>query len=157
VGSIVKTAIAVAAVLVLSLTVACSGKKAPADGGLDPAKKVTPEKSSEVDPNVEKDIESLPLLDEFGEEGSDLKITLVLTREQVKDVERQREENAAAGTDEVTLEFTPEQIDAITRLCPTCKATSVTAPANRFAGRTVLLYLDGAGGITAAPKRYRPR
>ncbi|MGD8718030.1 MAG: hypothetical protein PVH29_04325 [Candidatus Zixiibacteriota bacterium] len=140
-----KTAIAVASAFILCLTVACGAKKTNGEKGPEPAGETAPGETAE----------------DAGESaantGSELNITLVLTREQVKDVERRREENAAAGTDEVTLEFTPEQIDAITRLCPACKATSVTAPADRFAGRTVLLYLDDAGGITAAPKRYRPR
>ncbi len=141
---------------------ACGQKEAPAEEGRDPAKEVKADKSDRVDPNLQKDLESLPGLDEVAgdEEGPELEsatsvgdaakgertLTIELTAAQREELERQRQLNRGSGRREVTVAFTPEQLEAIRRVCPQCKEKSITWHTDRV-GVRVKLYFDEAGRI----------
>ena len=148
---------------------ACGHKEAPAEEDLDPAKKVTADKSGDVDPNLQKDIESLPWLDEVAgdEEGPALEgatsvgdpgkgertLLLELTAEQREDLERQRQKNRASGRRDVTVKFAPEQLEAIREVCPKCREEAITWNTDRV-GVRVKLRFDDAGRIVKPPEPF---
>jgi hypothetical protein len=135
---------------------ACGHKEAPAEE-LEPGGKVTPDKTSTVDPNLQKVLDSIPGLDEVAgeEKGSELedatsvggkRLVVELTTEQREELERQREKNRGSGVADVTVVFTPEQLDAIRRVCPRCEEKSITWHTDRV-GVRLTLYFDEAGRI----------
>jgi len=156
-------------VVLLIFFVGCGRKEAPAEEGLDPGKEVSADKEGTVDPNLEKDIESLPWLDEVAgdEEGPGLEgstsvgdsgkyyktLTLELTADQREDLVRQREENRASGLRNVTVKFTPDQIKAIREVCPECREKAITWHTDRV-GVRVKLYFDDAGRIVKPPEPF---
>jgi len=165
----VKTALTSTAVVLIILTCGCGRKEAPADESPDSAKGVKPDMSGEVDPNMKKDVESLPGLDEVagdeerrepegsiagGYSGRFYKtLTLELTAGQREDLTRQREENRASGRRDVTLKFTPGQLEAIREVCPECRDKAITWHTDRV-GVRVKLYFDDAGQIVKPPDPF---
>jgi hypothetical protein len=158
------------AFFILALCIAaCGRKEAPAKEELDPSKEVTADKSGRVDPNLQKDIESLPGLDEVAgdDEGPELEgatsiadagkgertLTLELTAAQREDLERQREENRASGRRDVTVKFTPGQLEAIREVCPECRERAITWHTDRV-GVRVKLRFDDAGRIVKPPEPF---
>lgn len=80
-------------------------------------------------------------------QGTGRKWLLVeLTAEQREELERQRQRNRKSGQREVTVTFTPEQLEAIRRVCPQCDEKSITWHTDRV-GVRVKLYFDEAGRI----------
>jgi hypothetical protein len=148
---------------------ACGGKEAPAEEELDPSKEVSADKGGDVDPNLEKDVESLPGLDEIAgdEEDPELEratsvgdagkgertLTLELTAAQREDLERQREKNRASGRRDVTVKFTPEQMEAVREVCPECREKAITWNTDRV-GVRVKLRFDAAGHIVKPPEPF---
>lgn len=70
-----------------------------------------------------------------------------LTADQQEDYDRQLEENRRTGGYEVTITFTPAQLEAIRRVCPECEETSITWDADCIFGNRVGLAFDDAGRI----------
>lgn len=148
---------------------ACGQKEAPAEEKLDPAKEVSADKQGDVDPNLQKDIESLPWLDEVAgdEEGPELEgatsvgdsgkgertLLVELTAQQREDLKREREENRASGRRDVTVKFTPEQLEAIREVCPECREKAITWNTDRV-GVRVKLRFDDAGRIVKPPEPF---
>ena len=149
--------------------VACGRKEAPAKEELDPSKEVTADKGGDVDPNLQKDVESLPWLDEVAGEGEgpelegatsvgdagkgERTLTLELTAAQREELERQREKNRAGGRRDVTVVFTPEQLEAIREVCPECREKAITWHTDRV-GVRVKLRFDEAGRIVKPPEPF---
>jgi hypothetical protein len=145
--------------------VACGPKEAPAEQELDPAKKVAPDKSGHVDPNQQKDLDSIPWLDDVAGEGaggaetaledaasiSGRRLVVELTAEQREELERQRQKNRGSGRRDVTVKFTPQQLEAIRRVSPECRETAITWHTDRV-GVRVTLYFDEAGRIVKPPE-----
>jgi predicted small lipoprotein YifL len=139
---------------------ACGHKEAPAEKELDPAKKVAPDKSGHADPGVQEDLDTITWLDDVtagdeGDAGTALdnatsvggkRLVVELTTEQREELERQREKNRGSGVADVTVVFTPEQLDAIRRVCPRCEEKSITWHTDRV-GVRLTLYFDEAGRI----------
>ena len=73
-------------------------------------------------------------------------LLLELTAEQREELERQRQRNRGSGRPEVTVAFTPEQLETIRRVCPQCDEKSITWHTDRV-GVRVKLYFDEAGRI----------
>jgi hypothetical protein len=153
-------------ILALGLA-ACGRKEAPAEEGPTPGTEVSADKSGRVDPSLEKDIDSLPWLDEVRGEGEgpglegatsvgdapagERTLTLELTAPQREDLERQREENRGRGGRDVTVRFTPEQLEAIREVCPECREKAITWHTDRV-GVRVKLRFDEAGRIVKPPE-----
>lgn len=70
-----------------------------------------------------------------------------LTAGQKEDYDRQLEENRRTGSYEVTIEFTPAQLEAVRRVCPECEETSITWDADCIFDGRVGLTFDDAGKI----------
>lgn len=107
---------------------ACGPKETPAEKDPDAGKKVSADKADNAASVAGK------------------MVVVELTAEQREDLERQRRENRSRGATDVTVTFTPEQLEAIHRVCPECKETSITWHTDRV-GVRVKLYFDGAGRI----------
>jgi hypothetical protein len=148
---------------------ACGRKEAPADEGPDPSKKVGPDKSGRVDPAVQEDLDEITWLDEVAgeEEGSELKgstsvddagksertLTLELTADQREDLERQRRANRGSGRGDVTVTFTPQQLEDIREVCPKCREKAITWHTDRV-GVRVKLHFDDEGRILRPPDPF---
>lgn len=70
-----------------------------------------------------------------------------LTADQQEEYDRQLEENRRTGGYEVTIKFTPAQLEAIRRVCPACEETSITWDADCIFDSRVGLTFDDAGRI----------
>ncbi len=148
---------------------ACGRKEAPADEGPDPSTKVTPDKSGRAAPGVQEDLDEITWPDEVAgeEEGSELKgatrvgeagkgertLTLELTADQREDLERQRRANRGSGRPDVTVTFTPEQLEAIREVCPKCREKAITWHTDRV-GVRVKLHFDDQGRILKPPDPF---
>jgi hypothetical protein len=73
-------------------------------------------------------------------------VVVELTAEQREELERRRQQNRSSGRRDVTVKFTPEQLEAIRRVCPACRETSITWHTDRV-GVRVKLCFDEAGRI----------
>lgn len=139
---------------------ACGPKEAPAEKELDPAKEVASDKSGHADPGVQEDLDTITWLNEVAGEGasdagtalddatsiSGRRLVVELTTEQREELERQRQLNRGSGRRDVTVKFTPQQLEAIRRVCPACRETSITWHTDRVGVRVTLCF-DEAGRI----------
>jgi hypothetical protein len=158
---------ALSAFAVALCLVACGGKEAPAKEELDPSKEVTAGNSGDVDPGARKELDESAWLDEVGGEetgGAEnalesatsvggRRLVVELTAAQREELERQREKNRGSGVADVTVVFTPEQLEAIRRVCPRCEEKSITWHTDRV-GVRLTLYFDEAGRITRPPDPF---
>ena len=158
---------ALSAFAVALCLVACGPKEAPPEEELDPSKEVTAGKDGGVDADLRKDVDSLPGPDEVSPGGagdagtapdnapavSGKMVVVELTAEQREDLERQRRANRASGRRDVTVKFTAEQLEAIRKVCPECRETSITWHTDRV-GVRVKLCFDDAGRILKPPDPF---
>jgi hypothetical protein len=132
-----KSAIALAFVLSLT-TVACGG---PGGKAAEREETASPPDEAEVKSSLD-------------DQGTGRKwLLLELTTEQREELERQRQRNRGSGRPDVTVAFTPEQLEAIRRVCPACEETSITRHTDRV-GVRVKLYFDEAGRILRPPEPF---
>ncbi len=70
-----------------------------------------------------------------------------LTANQQREYDGQLEENRRTGGREVTITFTPAQLEAIRRVCPECEETSITWDADCIFADSAGLRFDDDGKI----------
>ncbi len=132
-----KSAIALAFVFTLT-TAACGGSGGKA---AESERTASPPDGAEVKSSLD-------------DQGTGRKwLLLELTAEQREELERQRQRNRDSERPEVTVAFTPEQLEAIRRVCPACEETSITWHTDRV-GVRVKLYFDEAGRIVRPPEPF---
>jgi len=132
-------------ILALCLT-ACGGAADRAEGGKAAAPAVAGQPAAGAEPEI---ITSL-------DDGDAERRWLVfdLTADQKEDYDRQLEENRRTGGYEVTINFTPAQLEAVRRVCPECEETSITWDAGCiFSGRVGLTFDDAGKIIEPEPPR----
>jgi hypothetical protein len=128
------------ALLISALSLAACGGAADKGGG-----ETTTPKDEAGPPAAGAEPEIITSLDDGDAEHR--WVVFDFTADQKEDYDRQLEENRRTGGYEVTIEFTPAQLEAIRRVCPECEETFITWDADCIFGSRVGLRFDDAGKI----------